>query len=110
MAKLAATTYAGLDAFLGSKTSRTIGNNTTAARYGDEIVVRLHGNRIVRLSATEVEVFDAGWPSVTTKERLNQFLPVGYRIVSKNFRWMVLSDDGPDWAWNGSATFPRYGD
>ena len=76
MAKLSATTYNGLAEVLGSRDRTTIGNNTVARYDGDDIIVSLHGHDIVRLdpAAEQVSFTLAGWDTVTTRERVNQFL------------------------------------
>lgn len=117
MAKLAATTFAGLDKFLGNKSAKTIGNNTTAERDGgpfDPILVRLHGHEIASLFPDgTVNVRDAGYQTVTTKERINQFLPLPYRVSQKSYVWHVWTTSAPDAApmpWNGSLmVFPDGG-
>lgn len=108
MAKLAATTFEGLNKFLGNKDSRTIGNNTTAERVApDMIVVRLHGHRIVQLSERAVSVSNAGYGTVTTRDRINQFLPMGVRAVQRNWS-QFLSDRDHNLSAMGSGwyTFP----
>ena len=85
MAKLAATTYSGLDRFLGERDSRTIGHNTVAERTGTTIFIRLHGSVIVALCDNGDVMFSlAGWPTVTTRERINQFLPGGNHVHQSN--------------------------
>jgi len=50
----------------------TKGNTST-----DGNSIWLHGNKIVRRNeGGEVEISFAGWPTVTTRERLNAFAPV----------------------------------
>ena len=85
MAKLLGTTYEELDKVLGSRESRTIGNNTVAHRYGAMIVVALHGHRIVELYPYRmVRVSNAGYATVTTRERINQFIrPMGWTMFQK---------------------------
>jgi hypothetical protein len=86
MAKLAATTYDGLIRFVGYRNSRTIGNNTTAYVDDDgDITIRLHGHPIVLMYATgEILIALAEYPTVTTRERINQFLPAGHRVYQRN--------------------------
>ena len=75
MAKLAATTFTGLDRFLGNKSARTIGNNTTAERTLGAIIVRLHGHHIVTVwPGGRVDFTLAGWNTVTTRDRVNSFI------------------------------------
>lgn len=75
MANLKATDFAGLDKVLANRDARTIGHNTAARRDDGDIVVSLHGNDIVRLSPDgSVAATFAGWPTVTTADRIAQFL------------------------------------
>ena len=86
MAQLKATTYRGLSDLVGPPDVNEkigvpvkIGHNTTAERTGSalpSILVRLHGHPIVRLWASgRVDWTLAGYGTVTTRERVNQFLP-----------------------------------
>ena len=65
--------------YVRSGRTRTIGN-TGVYPEGNATVVRLHGNAIMRLTPTEapgallVEVSLAGWPTPTTRSRLNDLL------------------------------------
>jgi hypothetical protein len=101
-------TFTELDEALGSRRSRTICNNTTAARGpGGTIDVRLHGHHIATLADNgAVVVLDAGWQSVTTKQRLNEILrPVGARIHQEDYRWFLRRPDGTVTRWHGEAYF-----
>ena len=94
MAKLKATTYQSLvtNVFKGfdveNFVTRKIGNNTTAEFVPSEffkrdILIRLHGHPIVRLEKEAVNFTLAGYNTVTTRERVNQFIPG--RVYTKNF-------------------------
>lgn len=80
MATLASNTYSGLYELHNSgmhKDSRVIGNNTTSSidRVTDIIIISLHGSDIVFLYPDgTIEFTLAGWPTVTTRERVNHFL------------------------------------
>ena len=81
MATMKATTYTAASRLLGSRSEVEVGNNTTAERSGDEIVVRLHGHAIIRLLADDtVCVRDCGYVTTTTYDRLNRFAPAGWRL------------------------------
>lgn len=55
--------------------SKVIGNNTRAVMDQDgHIWISLHGHKIVDLTPDGIKVCDAGWFTVTTKDRINQFL------------------------------------
>lgn len=76
MAKLKGTTYAELDNILGDYYSVKIGNNTKAVRSGKYTIdIKLHGHHIVTLFSEGTLRFTlAGWPTVTTRDRVNQFI------------------------------------
>ena len=92
MAKLAGTTYQELDRILVKDRTKTIGNNTTAHRGDDGVIyVYLHGHNIVDLHKDGAVVLrDCGYQTVTTKERLNQFCPMPYRVTQKDWTWFVV--------------------
>ena len=78
MAQLKGTTFSRLASLLGERSVMTIGNNTTAERDGGAILIRLHGHAIVRLHEDSDELGNvdftlAGYGTVTTRERVNQF-------------------------------------
>jgi len=66
-----------------------IGNNTRLHKSveGCAFDVRLHGNLIMRVNASGWEVFTGGWTTVTTKARLNRYLPRGINVRQKNWCW-----------------------
>jgi len=98
MAQLTATTYTGLLNALGNRNSRNIGHNTTASRDSDSdvIVVSLHGNPIVALWPDgTVDISLAGYGTVTTRERVNQFLPPCLSVVQRHYEQkLALRHDG----------------
>ena len=65
---------------------RKIGNNTYLERRGRDIAIRLHQTDIIRMNDEgEFIVNTGGWHSVTTKARLNEYLPIG--IYQKKGTW-----------------------
>lgn len=68
-------------------------------REGTIYYLKLHGNKIACLEADgRMWVSSAGWPSNTTKERLNG-LP-GVKVHQKNYNWYL--NDQP---WDGNPTY-----
>jgi len=55
----------------------------------------LHENEIVRIKNGRIEITNAGWPTNTTKERLNGL--AGVNIHQKDFIWYLNDKE-----WNGS--------
>lgn len=90
MAQLKATTYDELNAVISrsqgyrvNSQEALIGNNTRARRNASDgvITVSLHYNDIVAMYPDGKILFTfAGWPTMTTCDRINQFLP----FVSEN--------------------------
>lgn len=80
-------------------------DNTSVHVVADEFalfaVMRLHGNTIATRSGDTVTLTDAGWRTVTTRERLNGILDfLGLdRIVQRKSVWV---QDGR--LWDGTLT------
>ena len=71
---------------------KPIGSNTRL--YFDDAGVghyniRLHGNIIMRIYSDRIVPTDGGWQTVTTKARLNEYLPRGFRVFQKNWVWYL---------------------
>ena len=74
-----------------------IGNNTVSQRYVDEIVISLHDSPIVRLTHNFVAVNLADYDTMTTRERINQFLPDGCKVYKENkVTYLQHGDDKQD--------------
>ena len=70
------------------------GSNTTVITEDNESRVMLHGNHIATYNHTlkELELFDGGWQSNTTKSRLNALcneFATGFGVFQKNWNWFV---------------------
>ena len=70
------------------------GSNTTVITEDNESKVMLHGNHIATYNHTlkELELFDGGWQSNTTKSRLNALcyeFATGFGVFQKNWEWFV---------------------
>lgn len=82
--------YPAADKFLGDKTSRKIGNNTVLHRTPGALNVKLHSTDVVTLHrGGTVTIRAEGYHSVTTKERINQFLPGPFRVSQDRFAWYL---------------------
>lgn len=93
-------TYAALDQFLGNRDERKIANNTTAVRLeglgpeeGRAIAIILHHTKIVTFyEYGGLTLNSGGYRTATTKQRMRQFLPLGW---SMNRDWSLSGRD-PD--------------
>lgn len=67
---------------------KPIGNNTRLFKVGQEYHVKLHGNTIIRIVPGDYYfLYTAGWPTVTTKRRLNELTPA--QIYQHNHIWYI---------------------
>ena len=106
MAQLKATDFNGLEELLVgciAHETRKIGHNTTAERYWDNdivtssnkrILIRLHGHPIVSLHPDgHIAISLAGYPTVTTRDRVNQFIGRN-RVFQKNHeQFLTIGED-----------------
>tara|TARA_R100001082_G_C4326968_1_gene143799 strand:- start:297 stop:611 length:315 start_codon:yes stop_codon:yes gene_type:complete len=77
--------------FNSSNTSVIIDDNSDARVY-------LHGNHIATVTTNEVQLFDGGYQSNTTKSRLNAILEgvdYGSRVFQKQWNWYFQSNTQP---------------
>lgn len=86
-------TYADAERFLGGRGERAILNNTWIVRTGpDTIGVKLHGTVILTYCASgTVQVNSGGYQTGTTKDRLNRFLPLPYRVTQSKLEWTIYN-------------------
>ena len=86
------TTYQTLDEQLTGRNhnGRKLGNNTYAERRGDDIAVRLHSTDVVTFTPDGSIVLDSGgWRTVTTKERMNRYIPAGWILSCASGVWYL---------------------
>jgi hypothetical protein len=81
--------YVGLFKKEGKSKSKKIGNNTYRIDYETSEAIRLHNTDILIFEADHVTLNSGGWQTVTTKARMNQYLPAEVRISQENFEWFV---------------------
>jgi len=79
-----------LDEKRGDKDSRKIGNNTYLKRRGSGIAVLLHNTDILLYTEGKSIILDSGgWKTPTTKDRMNEWLPMGYGISQAKGVWFL---------------------
>jgi hypothetical protein len=87
-----------VDAFLNGY-NKTISNSTVFVDDCNVARLYLHGNCIAIKRKGRVSISNAGWESVTTKERLNGLLEVmgdGRRIYQRKGTWYWSGEDWPE--------------
>jgi len=74
--------------------SRKIGNNTFEIIYKDgNRAIRLHKTDIITFGATAFILNTGGWSTVTTKDRINKYIPCHY-LFQKDFQWYLSTGKG----------------
>jgi len=84
-------TYKSFDTQLGKRDSRKIGNNTYLKRRADtEIAIMLHATDVVTYKQSgEVVLNSGGWHTVTTKDRISEYIPNSYQVGQEKGIWYV---------------------
>lgn len=79
-----------------NKDSRKVGNNTYKVRRDDAIAIRLHQTDVVTVFPDDsIKLDSGGWRTVTTKERMNAWLPTPWHLWTEKGVWYLgrRSDD-----------------
>ena len=81
---------------LGNRNVRKVGNNTLLLRFPNgNVALRLHNTHILVFHPNgTVQVNTGGWRTVTTKARINEYLPCHAGLTQKDFTWYWSTGDG----------------
>ncbi len=76
---------------------KPIGNNLRAVVLGNgDVAIRLHATNIVVYhnpnNGGGFTLNSGGWHTVTTKKRMNQYMPDNMGIFQRNFAWFLRID------------------
>ena len=84
--------------------SRKLQNNTYLQRRpGGDIAVRLHHTDVLTFSPSgEITLDTGGWHTVTTRDRINCYLPAPWSVGSERSQTILYRSDGR-WHWNPLA-------
>lgn len=88
--------YSALN-FLNGKDDRKLAHNTgvflghpSGGERGDFIGVYLHSTTIVEYwPDSRIKLYTNGYRTVTTKSRINQLLPPGWRVIQQDWEWYL---------------------
>lgn len=85
-----------LDKQLGDRDRRKVQNNTYLNRRGeDAIAVTLHATDVLTANSNGTVVLNSGgWHTMTTKDRINGWLPAGWVLFQKDGDWIVRGPYG----------------
>ena len=82
---------------------KIVARNTFRFERDGETVIRLHGTDIVTKHKNgSVTLHDGGWKTVTTKDRINRYMPAGYSLYQESGAWYVMRHDSKGVWWNGT--------
>jgi hypothetical protein len=77
-------------AILHGRQSRKLGNNTyLETRPNGAVAVKLHKTDVLTVTPGHVVLNSGGWQTVTTKDRMNTYLPDGWRVWSERGVWRI---------------------
>lgn len=75
-----------------STSSKVVASNTVEyTRPDGKRVIRLHHTDIMVFDGLDISLYSGGWRTVTTKERINRFLPNSWRVHSEKRVWHLGS-------------------
>lgn len=83
---------ATMDTARNRDNGKPMANNTRLYDRGDCFALQLHNTDIIRVFPDGWVLNSGGWQTITTKQRLNDWGPVG--ISQSNFVWYVGTPDG----------------
>jgi hypothetical protein len=73
-----------------STASKVVGNNTVEyTRPDGKRVIRLHHTDIVVFDDLDISLYSGGWRTVTTKARINEYLPNTWNVFSDKRVWYL---------------------
>lgn len=90
---------ATMDTARNRDNGKPMANNTRLFDRGDHFALRLHNTDIIRVFPDGWVLSAGGWTTVTTKQRLNDWGPVG--ITQRDWTWYVGTPDGERTFHNG---------
>ena len=83
-------TYEEAKEMLKGRNSKKIGNNTYLVDLENRIVIRLHNTNVVTFYEDGRTLLNSGgWKTVTTKDRMNKYLPVPWKVFQEKFEWYL---------------------
>lgn len=87
--------FSTASATLKKRESKKVGNNTYLVRISPETIgVKLHNTFVVEIHSDGTYTLNSGgWRTVTTKDRINNYSPVG--ISQRKYEWFVGDENVP---------------
>jgi hypothetical protein len=86
--------YVGLFKKVGASKVKTVGHATLRIETANGYKIRYHSTDVIEYDGLRCILRNGGWQSVTTKKRINEYLPMGVYISQKNYVWYVHDTRG----------------
>ena len=83
--------YIGLFKKTGPSRCTKIANNTFRIEIDGGYIIRLHDTDILTVKGQLLTLDSGGYQTMTTKARLNEYLPGGYQVNQKDYIWTVTT-------------------
>lgn len=102
MNKSKITSFQEASDYLGSKQERPYANNTRIERVpaDSKIVAKYHGHTVAEFYEDGWNSYSScGWKTMTTKERINWFLPRGFNLYQSKSVWQI-TDRGSEYEYD----------
>lgn len=83
-------TYESAKEKLGNRESRKLENNTYLVKDGNHVAVKLHATNVITFRDDgQIVVDSGGYATVTTKDRINKYLPDPWRMYQEKSTWYL---------------------
>ena len=86
--------YIGLFKKTGKSQIEKVAGNTYKITTDTGYKIRFHETDIIEFKNDEILLNTGGWKSVTTKSRMNDYLPDRYYVFQLDFNWYVKDKEG----------------
>lgn len=86
-----------IERLMNGRNRKKLANNTYARKEKVNgltcLIVRLHSTDIVQAYTSKTIYSSGGWLTPTTKNRINEYLPSGFRLYSERGQWILQEGD-----------------
>ena len=96
---------------LGNSETKKLAHNTYIVKRENCVAVTYHGNTIILVNPDNSAIIrNAGYETVTTKARLNQFTPNGVTIWQNDWTWYIQDSMGVVETFDNGKYINQYGE
>lgn len=75
------------------KDSKKLANNTYLQKRENSIAIKLHNTDIITFNPDNSFILNTnGWKTVTSKDRINTYLPINFRLIQEKSIWYLCNN------------------